>query len=207
MLALNAAIEAARAGEQGKGFAVVADEVRKLAEESSRATEKIAQILLDIKQEIASTKEGNDNQLSVIESSKQGIQQAKDSFHHLIDATRESSRKIVQLGDFVETMFQNGQGVIGVFEQMHRNIQSNAANSEQLLAMVEDVMGSLKQLRHLLDNMTDSKKIRASNYCFPLENIICSCTEAAGSGFFSFEKSIKLKNISFSFLISIVIVY
>ncbi len=30
---------------------------------------------------------------------------------------------------------------------------------------------------------------------------------AAGSGFFSFEKSIKLKNISFSFLISIVIVY
>ncbi|WP_117017480.1 methyl-accepting chemotaxis protein [Aeribacillus pallidus] len=158
LLALNAAIEAARAGEQGKGFAVVAEEVRKLAEESRRATDKIAQILLDIQREIASTKEGNDNQLSVIISSRQGIQHANDSIQHLIDATKESSRKIAQLGDSVETMFQNGQCVIDVFENMHGNIQSNAANSEQLLAMVEEVTGALKRLRDLLNNMTNSTK-------------------------------------------------
>ncbi len=158
LLALNAAIEAARAGEAGRGFAVVAEQIRKLANDSSEATSRIVEILGNIKKDIQSTTEGNDKQIVVINDSKSEIDSAKVALKGLIDFTIKSREQVEEVTNNVQLLRQNEKTVEEVVEVVNQAIESNAANSEELQATIENLLSSMEYLSTSQNSITSELK-------------------------------------------------
>lgn len=83
LLALNAAIEASRAGEHGRGFAVVASEVKALAEQSRKATEKVSQILGEVKDATNTSVIATEQGTRSVTEAEQVIREAEDTINTL----------------------------------------------------------------------------------------------------------------------------
>lgn len=119
LLALNAAIEAARAGESGKGFAVVADEIRHLADQSRTEVGKIQSITEEVTEAVTNL---SDSARALLEYVSSDI---SASFHRFID---------------VADAYQNDAVYVDSL------ITDFSATSEELLASIENMIGSINEI-------------------------------------------------------------
>lgn len=146
LLALNATIEAARAGEAGKGFAVVATEVKNLANQSSKATE-------DIAQRIQALKAGMENISKTMDRSRDAVATGRGS----IEETAQTMDLAAQQVSSVTAKMTD------ITEILHQQKGSSSEIARSINEVAEYAMESQKQVELVVERITSTNNMMTNN--------------------------------------------
>ncbi|GAB6098836.1 methyl-accepting chemotaxis protein [Halanaerocella petrolearia] len=155
LLALNAAIEAARAsstdgtckGGQGQGFAVVADEIRELANETTQATEKIADLIQETQ---AKSKAGLEfiNQVEdKVESGKEVARETEEVFAQIKNAIQETSAQIQQTAAGAQNLAQNSNQAKKASEEINSMSQEVTYSAQELAELAQELQNLVERFK------------------------------------------------------------
>jgi methyl-accepting chemotaxis protein len=146
LLALNAAIEAARAGDAGKGFAVVAQEVRKLAEDSSVATERIGNMVGNIKNGIHSIMEASQKGKSLSTQQVDSMSVTENAFKDISGNVSTIYENLVQLENGMQASNERTHQVIAAIENISAITEETAAGTEEISSSTEEQLRYFEQM-------------------------------------------------------------
>lgn len=172
LLALNAAILAAQAGEHGKGFQVVAAEIKQLAVQTAGSTVKIADLVKNVRAEVA----------GAVESMEAGLVKVKGGF----ECARES-------GSALEKIL----GSAKVSTEKASSIRTSSAEQSENLSGVREAMKRLDQMSTFLAQGTAEQKreagiiSRSSEQILSAVNHIKTATDEQSAASRHIEKAIE----------------
>ena len=142
LLSLNAAIEASGAGEAGARFAIVADEVRKLAEDSAKATGRVAGLIKGIQTEIQGLVIGIEDGTKEVEQGFRIASQAGERLEQISLLAQQSATFAQEISAITRSQVERVQGV-------SQAVQTIAQTAQQTQVQSQSGQESAEQLRSL----------------------------------------------------------
>ena len=152
LLALNAAIEAARAGEQGRGFAVVADAVRSLAEQTTHATQEIAQTIQTIQQETQAAVRSMAESVNEVDQGAIEARQSNAALRTILEQIEALSHQIDQIATATVQQTATTTGISGNIQRISDVVQQTASGSQESSVAAHELARLSTELRGLVDH-------------------------------------------------------
>jgi|GEM_PF-2770394 len=155
LLALNAAIESARAGEAGRGFAVVAEEIRKLADQASKSTKEIEDIVKVLKEKSNVAVKDMKNLAGTIADQGEAVNETKGIFKDLSNAIDSTKEETYGVESYVDLMLGKKDEIVDVINQLASIAEENAASTEEASAATEEQTASMEEIQSASEQLTN----------------------------------------------------
>lgn len=155
ILALNASIEATRAGEAGEGFGVVANEIKSLAEETTEATQNIAELIENIQ---SSTSRAVEDMQTTGERVTDGIgtvEEALESLAEIVDTVEEANTGVQSINEATDDQAASTEEVVSMMDEVGSASKQTKAEADDVAAAAEEQTSSINEITSQISGLSE----------------------------------------------------